>query len=144
MTNNLVSDRLQNMRNKDDKDPLASLIGSGKENERQKLAELLEPFVVIDEDSKEFYFKDAFTKLDNNSIKVELLLAATRARALYFNELDGLTAQEIIILSIMPEGSVKTTLRKLFSIEHKIKQSGKRYLIHSYRIPEIIKSLIKK
>jgi len=132
------------METRDKKDPLASLIGSGKENERQKLAELLAPFVIIDQDSKEFYFKDAFTELDNNAIKIELLLAAARARALYFNEPDGLTAQEIIILSIMPEGSVKTTLRKLFSIEHRIKQNGKRYLLPSYRIPEIIKSLIKK
>lgn len=132
------------MKTKDDKDPLSSLIGSGKENERQKLAELLEPFVIIDEDSKEFCFKDAFTQINNNALKIELLLAAARARSLYFNEQDGLTAQEIIILSIMPEGSVKTTLRKLFSIEHKIKQSGKRYLLPSYRIPEIINNLIEK
>ena len=140
----MVSDKLHLMKTRDDKDPLASLIGSGKENERQKLAELLAPFVIIDEGSKEFYFKDAFTKVDNNAIKIELLLAAARARSLYFNEPDGLTAQEIIILSIMPEGSVKTTLRKLFSIEHKIKQSGKRYLLPSYRIPEIIYNLIEK
>lgn len=132
------------MKTKDDKDPLSSLIGSGKENERQKLAELLAPFIIIDGDSKEFYFKDAFTQVDNNALKIELLLAAARARSLYFNEQDGLTAQEIIILSIMPEGSVKTTLRKLFSIEHRIKQSGKRYILPSYRIPEIIKSLTKK
>ena len=132
------------METRNDKDPLASLIGNGKDNERQKLAELLAPFVIIDADSKEFYFKDVFAQIDNNALKIELLLAAARARSLYYNEQDGLTAQEIIILSIMPEGSVKTTLRKLFSIEHRIKQDGKRYILPSYRIQEIIKNLIKK
>lgn len=143
MQNNPVSDRLHYMKTRDEKDPLSSLIGSGKENERQKLAELLAPFVIIDEDSKEFYFKDAFTQIDNNSLKIELLLAAAKARSLYFNEQDGLTAQDIIILSIMPEGSVKTTLRKLFSIEHKIKQKDKKYIMPSYRIEEIKNNLIK-
>lgn len=131
------------MKTRDEKDPLSSLIGSGKENERQRLAELLAPFVIIDEDSKEFYFKDAFTQIDNNALKIELLLAAAKARSLYFNEQDGLTAQDIIILSIMPEGSVKTTLRKLFSIEHKIKQKDKKYIMPSYRIEEIKNNLIK-
>ena len=131
------------MTDKNNKDPLSALIGSGKENDRQRLAELLTPFVIIDEETKDFTFKDSFRQIDNNSLKIELVLAAAKARSLYFNEQDGLTAREIILLSIMPEGSVKTSLRKLFSTEHKIKQKDKRYFLPSYRIEEIKNNLNK-
>lgn len=122
------------------KDPLASLFTSdAKAIDRQKLAELLKPFVIIDESSKEFSFHDAFNALRSNTQKIEIILAATKARALFFNEVDGLPPGGIIALSIMPEGSVKTSLKKLFD-SHKIKKDdGGRYFIPAYRISELVK-----
>ncbi len=122
------------------KDPLASLfINDAKAIDRQKLAELLKPFVIIDEGSKEFGFHDAFNTLKNNMHKMEIVLCAVKARSLFFNEIDGLPPGDIIELGIMPEGSVKTSLKKLFD-DRKIKKDKEgRYFIPAYRISELIK-----
>ncbi len=122
------------------KDPLASLFTSdAKAIDRQKLAELLEPFVIIDEGSKEFSFHDTFNSLKTNMQKIEIILSAAKARALFFNEVDGLSPGDIITLGVMPEGSVKTSLKKLFD-RHKIKKDKDgRYFIPSYRISELVK-----
>jgi len=122
------------------KDPLASLFTSdAKAIDRQKLAELLKPFVVIDESSKELSFHEAFNALKGNASKIEIILAATKARALFFNEVDGLPPGDIIALGVLAEGSVKTSLKKLFD-NHKIKKDKDgRYFIPAYRIPELAK-----
>jgi len=121
-------------------DPLSSLISSDtKSVDRQKLAELLQRFVSIDQDTKEFGFLDAFTEIENNIGKIEILLAASKARALFLNEPDGLFPGDIITLSIMPAGSVKSSLKKL-SDKYKIKQDKEgRYFIPAYHIPELFK-----
>ena len=121
-------------------DPLASLFtNDARATDRQKLAELLQPFVVIDKSSKEFSFHDKFNSLKKNPQKLEIILAATKARALFFNELNGLTQKELVELSIMPEGSIKSTLKRLRDL-HKIKKDKDgRYFIPAYRIPELVK-----
>lgn len=122
------------------KDPLASLFTSdAKATDRKKLAELLEPFVIIDESSKEFSFRDVFNDLKSNTHKIEIVLCAVKARSLFFNEVDGLPPGDIIALSVMPEGSVKTSLKKLFD-DRKIKKDKEgRYFVPAYRIPELVK-----
>ena len=122
------------------KDPLASLFTSdARATDRQKLAELLKPFVIIDESSKEFSFSDAFSVLKNNTQKIEIVLCAAKAKSLFFNEVDGLPPGDIIALGIMPEGSVKTSLKKLFD-DHKVKKDKEgRYFIPAYRVPELVK-----
>lgn len=121
-------------------DPLASLFtNDAKAMDRQKLAELLQPFVVIDERSKEFSFQDKFNALKKNAQKIEIILAAAKAKALFFNDFDGLTQKELIELSVMAEGSIKSTLKRLYD-SHKIKKDKEgRYFIPAYRIPELVK-----
>lgn len=121
-------------------DPLASLFTSdARATDREKLAKLLKPFVTIDENSKEFSFHDPFNALKGNMQKVEIILAATKARALFFNEVDGLPPGDIIALGVMADGSVKTSLKKLFD-NHKIKKDKEnRYFLPAYRIPKLIK-----
>src|SRR3989344_8509343 len=97
---------------KSSKDPLASLISSDvKSTDRQRLAELLKLFLIIDQESKEFAFLPAFGLLGNNAEKIEIILAGTKARALLFDMPDGMTQGEIIRLTVLAEGSVKSTLK---------------------------------
>jgi len=121
-------------------DPLASLLtNDARAIDRQKLAELLQPFVVIDESSKEFSFHDKFNALKKNAQKIEIILAAAKARALVFNEPDGLIQKELVGLSVMAEGSIKSTLKRLYD-SHKIKKDKEgRYFVPAYRISELVK-----
>lgn len=122
-------------------DPLKALVSSdAAATDRKQLAELVAPYAVIDEKTKEFSFLPNFTALDNRT-KVEIVLAATKARHLLFEVEDGLSPNDIIALSLMPEGSVKTSLRGLLT-DHKIKKDkGGHYYLPSYRIPEIKNNL---
>lgn len=121
-------------------DPLASLFtNDAKITDREKLVKLLKPFVTIDENSREFSFHDPFNILKGNMQKVEIILAAAKARALFFNEVNGLSSGDIIALGVMADGSVKSSLKKLFD-NHKIKKDKEgRYFLPAYRIPELIK-----
>jgi len=121
-------------------DPLASLFtDDASATDRNKLVELLRPFVIIDKSTKEFRFHDAFNALKKNAQKIEIVLTAAKARALFFNESDGLTQKQLIDLSIMAEGSIKSTLKRLCDL-HRIKKDkeGRNY-VPAYRIPELVK-----
>lgn len=121
-------------------DPLTSLISSDvKSTDRQKLAELLKPFLIIDQESREFAFLPAFESLGNNAEKIEIILAGAKARALLFDTSDGMTQGEIISLAVLAEGSVKSTLKRLTD-GHKLKKDKEgRYSIPGYRIPDLVK-----
>ncbi len=123
-------------------DPLASLISSdAKATDRKKLAELVGPYMVIDQDSREFSFHSTLHDVDGNDTKIEILLAGAKARALYFDMADGLLAGEVQAAGLMPEGSVKTSLKKLFD-SHRIKKDKEgRYFLPAHRIQELIKKL---
>jgi hypothetical protein len=123
-------------------DPLEALISSdAKATDRNKLAELLGPFMVIDQDSKEFSFHPAFHEVKDNDTKIQILLAGAKARALYFNLPDGLFPGEVIAMGLMPDGSVKTSLKRLFD-KHQIKKNKEgRYFFPAYRIQELTKKL---
>lgn len=123
-------------------DPLAALISSdAKATDRKKLAELLAPFMIIDQESQEFSFHPALHEVGGNDTKVEILLAGAKARALYFKSTDGLLPGEVMASGLMPDGSVKTSLKKLFD-SHKIKKDKDgRYFLPAHRIPELIKKL---
>ncbi len=125
---------------KSSKDPLASLISSDvKSTDRQKLAELLKLFLIIDRESKEFAFLPGFESLDGNAAKIEVILAGAKARSLLFDMPDGMTQGEIISLAVLAEGSAKSTLKRL-SDGHKIKKDkGGRYSVPGHRIPGLIK-----
>lgn len=120
------------------KDPLATLVSSdAKAADRTKLAELLKPFLVIDEETKEFGFLTPFSELKGNDTKIEVLLAGVKARSLYFSLPDGLSPSEIIAVGIMAEGSVKSTLKRLFD-GHQIKKDKEgHYFLPAHRIHEV-------
>jgi hypothetical protein len=119
-------------------DPLTALISSdAKSTDRKKLAELLAPYLAIDHDSRDFGFTPKFDDVGSNNVKVELLLAGAKARALLFNQADGLTPSEIIAVGVMAEGSVKTSLKRLFD-----SRKDGRYYLPPHRIPELTKRAI--
>ncbi|HEY4489554.1 MAG TPA: hypothetical protein VJA87_03710 [Candidatus Paceibacterota bacterium] len=123
--------------------PLDALLTDDAATNREQLAALVGPFVKIVKDSKEFEFLPAFSKLDNSS-KVEIMLAASKARALLFDETDGLAPSEIIATQVMTEGSTKSAIKSLFD-GRKIKKNkeGKKYILPPYRIPELVEKFIK-
>jgi len=130
---------------KDKKDPLKSLFTSDTEaTKRYQLASLVRSFLSIDQNSREFNFLPAFSEIDGNMAKIEILLAGAKARSLHFKEPDGLLPGDIIAIGVMAEGSVKSSLKKLFD-NHKIKKDEEgRYFIPTYRIPELIKQFNKQ
>ncbi|MDE2230338.1 MAG: hypothetical protein KGL11_15025 [Alphaproteobacteria bacterium] len=123
-------------------DPLASLISSdARATDRRKLAELLAPYIVIDQDSREFGFLPALHEIGGNENKLEVLLAGAKARALYFGVADGLGPADIVASGLMPPGSVKSGLKRLFD-SHKIKKDKDgRYILPTHRIADLIKKL---
>jgi phosphatidylinositol kinase/protein kinase (PI-3 family) len=125
-------------------DPLAELITSdATATDRQKLTALLKPFAMIDENTKEFSFHEAFNFL-GNSYKIEIALAAAKARALFFKDIeDGLTPGQLINLSIMPEGSIKSTLKRLYDSRKIGKDKSGRYLIPAYHISNLFARINK-
>lgn len=124
---------------KNNNDPLSSLFKDDTEDvNRKQLAALVTPFLSIDKGTKNFSFLPEFEKIKRNTLKIEILLAGAKARSLYLNDLDGLLPVEMVTLGIMPEGSIKSSLKKL-SGGHKIKKdkSG-RYYLPSYRVSELV------
>jgi len=124
---------------KQTKDPLASLFtDDANAINREQLARLVAPFILLTTTSKEFQFLPPFSKLKDNASKVEILLAAAKARSLFMKESDGLLPSEVIAMSIMAEGSAKSAIKNL-SDSHKIKKDKEgRYVLPSYRIPELV------
>lgn len=123
-------------------DPLAILISSdAKSTDRKKLAELLAPYMVIDHDSKEFGFTTLFDGVTGNETRIEILLAAAKARALFFGIPDGMLPGEIIATGIMAEGSVKSSLKRLFDSRKIKKDKTGHYFLPGYRVPELAKHL---
>lgn len=120
--------------------PLSSLLSSDiKSTDQQKLTELLKPFLIIDQDTREFAFLPAFETTNNNAEKLEIILAGAKARALLFDIPDGMSQGEVIGLSVLAEGSVKSTLKRL-SDNHKIKKDKEgRYSIPGHRVSELVK-----
>ncbi len=121
-------------------DPLQGLIGEDlRSDDRERLASLLTPYVSFDKNSEKPVFKRAIQEMGSNANKVELVFLAEKARALLFPNAtnEGLGQSEIIALDIMPEGSVKSTLKKLFDTKQIRKSSNGKYVIPNYRILEL-------
>lgn len=126
----------------DSKDPLEALISNdARTTDRKKLADLLAPYLVIDRETNEFGFNESFDDLKGNDLKIELLLAGAKARSLLFDLADGLSPSEIIATGIMAEGSVKTSLKRLFDKRKLRKDKDGRYVLPSHRVSELAQSL---
>jgi len=121
-------------------DPLSKLVTSNaKEVDRQKLADLLEPYVVFDETSHEMNFRDKFNELQNNADKLEVIFLADKARTLIFGEerKEGLSQSDLVAIEVMPRGSVKSTLKMLSDKRKVLKNTEGKYYIPNYRINEL-------
>lgn len=126
-------------------DPLSALVSNdAKSVDRQKLAELLAPYLVIDGITKEFGFTSEFDQLQGNESKVEVLLAGAKARAFLFDGSDGMLPKEIVATGIMAEGSVKSSLKGLFDGRKIKKDKDGRYSLPTHRISELSKRIINK
>jgi len=129
--------------NTETNDPLQGLVsGDTKAIDRQALANVLGPYVRIDQKTKEFSFLPAFAKLGSNDEKVEIVLTAAKARALIFDSPDGMEPKGIAALQIMPLGSVKSAIKSLYD-KHKIqKDKDSRYSMPTYRIHELTEKYV--
>lgn len=125
-------------------DPLQILMSDDvRAIDRKKMAEFLRPFVLIDKSSQQIVLLPDFKKVSSNAEKIEIVLLASKVRALLLEIQDGLTQKEIIGLDAMPEGSVKATVKILFDSK-KIKQDKqKKYSIPGYRVDELINKINK-
>lgn len=124
----------------DNNDPLAKLVAPDtRDVDRQKLADILEPYVVFGQTSHEMNFKDKFRKLGTNAEKLEVILLADKARALVFSdgEKEGMSQSEVLVVEAMPEGSVKSTLKTLSDNRKILKNSEGKYYIPGYRLSEL-------
>jgi len=132
-------------------DPLEKLFkdnSSIQAEEREKLAIMLEPYVVLgnNKDFRSMNFKAPFLELANIG-KLEIIFLAEKARALYLKdeESEGLGQGDLIALKAMPTGSVKSSLKKLFDDKRVVQTPKGKYIIPSYRLPELFtKYLLKK
>jgi len=128
-------------------DPLQNLISDDfKTEDREDLALLLTPYVSFDKNSKKMSFKESFQKIDNNAEKLEMVFLAEKAQSLLFDggENEGFSQIDIISLDIMPPGSVKSTLKKMFDKKAVRKSSTGKYMIPNYRLPELFDKYLKK
>ncbi len=92
-------------------DPLTILV-SEENVDRQKLADVLSGFVGIEQDGK-IFLKQLFFQLDAAK-KIQALLLAAKARFLLkLSETECLSPKEVVSLSKLPEGTVKSTLKRL-------------------------------
>lgn len=108
----------------------------------QELAEILKPFVLINETTKEIELLPTFRELQNEE-KILIYLAAAKARKLLLKNMEEkLSPSEIIKREIMPEGSVKSTLKRLYD-SGEIKAESSRYYLPDYRV-RFLKNRIKK
>lgn len=120
-------------------DPLQTLVSDdARAIDRRKVADFLRPFVLIDNVSKQLSFQSGFNRVKTNSDKIKVILLASKVRSLLFKIPDGLTQGEIIVLDIMPEGSVKSALKRLFDSKKIKKDKERRYFLPGYRVSELV------
>lgn len=130
-----------------EKDPLAELFTDDvKSMDRQAVANFLKPYVVLDRTSNQIGFLPAFEKVGGNIEKLEIALMASKALSLLVDgHKDGLTQVQITGMDIMPEGSVKGTLKKLFDSKQIKKNTGDAsYYVPNYRINELVEKYNNK
>lgn len=113
----------------------ALLVDETQGADLELLAEVLKPFVVIDKNKKKAEFLSSFYELDNQD-RILVVLATSKAKAELFRERDRLSQKEIIDLDVMPPGSVKGTLKKLYD-DREIKADNGQYFLANYQLSKL-------
>lgn len=115
------------------KNPLEELlIDETQSVDFAELAQILRPFVVIDKSSHRIQFLPPFYE-QKNEAKILILLATSKARKELLGGEEKMSPSDIIELDIMPEGSVKGTLKKLYD-EKIIRAENSKYYLPNYQI----------
>lgn len=126
-------------------DPLDLLITEDtKEIDRQQLADFLQPYVQLDKATKHIHTLPKFQRISPNDYKIEVILLASKARALVFGLPNGMLPNDIINLEVLPMGSVKSSLKRLYDSRKARKDKNGRYYLPGYRIHEILEERKKK
>lgn len=116
-----------------DKNPLEDLLVDESQGvDLAELAQILKPFVVIDKSSRRIQFLPPFYE-QKNEAKILVLLATSKARKELLGGEEKMSPSDIIELDIMPEGSVKGTLKKLYD-EKIIRAENSKYYLPNYQI----------
>jgi len=119
-----------------EENPLSKLIVSEAQTiDNGALADLLVQYITIHKETNNIDFSANFHGLGNIE-KILILLAAIKARNILLDTDDKLTPLEIIKLEIMPEGSVKGTLKKLLDA-NEIKSEKGKYFLPNYKISQV-------
>ena len=101
----------------------------------------MKEYISFDNETKEIVFTSKFENLKNNFHKIEVLLLASKVKFLLFNENEGFLQKDLIALEIMPEGSIKSALKRL-SDDKKIKKNKEgRYYLPNYLVNNIINNI---
>lgn len=115
------------------KNPLEDLLVDESQSVNlAELAQILKSFVVIDKSSKTIQFLPPFYE-QKNEVKILISLAASKARRELLGNEEKMSPSDIIALDIMPEGSVKGTLKKLYD-EKIIRAENSKYYLPNYQI----------
>jgi len=127
-------------------DPLNKLTSDdfGAED-RDKLATLLQPYVVFDKNFEKLQFREPFYLLDVNVDKLEVIFLAEKARAIRLKDEnnEGLAQRDLIILNVMPKGSIKSSLKKLADKKQVTKNTKGKYTIPNYRLSQLFDKYLK-
>jgi len=127
------------------KDPLADLFSDDiKAIDRGTVAAALKPYIILDRTTNAIAVLPAFEKVGGNIEKIEIILMASKALSLLIDgQRDGMSQSDITTMDIMPEGSVKGTLKKLFDSKKIKKNADSSYYVPNYRINEIVEKITK-
>jgi hypothetical protein len=132
--------------NPNTEDPLADLFSDDvKAIDRGTVALALKPYIILDRTTNAIAVLPGFEKVSGNAEKIEIILMASKALSLLVDgQRDGMTQGDITTMDILPEGSVKSTLKRLFDSK-KIKKNtaDSSYYIPNYRINEVVEKLNK-
>jgi hypothetical protein len=118
------------------------LMDESQSTNLDELSQLLKPFIGIDKSSHDIHFLPPFHE-QKNDFMILILLAASKARKELLGDEEKMTPSEIISLDIMPEGSVKSTLKKLFDGKI-IKSENKKYYLPNYQIRSLLNQFKNK
>lgn len=119
--------------------PLSSLIVDDvKSIDENQLTMILTPYIRFDKEGK-INLMPAFNQMKSNDLKIQILLLSSKATSIILNDqsAEGLSPIEIMAFQVMPEGSVKSSLKKLFD-NHRIKKNkGNKYYVPGYRLTDV-------
>jgi hypothetical protein len=121
-----------------DTNPLERLFADDVKNlDLNLISDFLVKYIAIDRNTQEIGFKTPFRKLPGNTSRLEILFLATKARKILINKQEEMATLDVIKMSIMPEGSVKATIKKLFD-EKLILKNDLGYYLPDFRVSEVI------